>query len=223
MHFKRLVTDLVDLGALGSGTFRLHLGPVKLKELLSACVEEFRPEAEAKKLSLGFDIVVGTPSIVQADEARLRQVLLILINNGLKFTKEGGLAVVAQRGSGIGEGEQVLSQGTVCAGVCLEILISDTGPGLSPEDRGRIMQVFARLENNPKGYSPGFSVALAARLCAAMGGALCVRAAREHGSTFIVRIPLGILSEEPARESAELAPAMSGLNATRCYHCEHDR
>jgi len=215
MELKRFMTDLVDLGALGSGALRLHPRPVKLRSLLEGCLETVRPEAETKGLELLLDLAPATPGIVQADETRLRQVLLILLGNGIKFTAQGSVVLGAGRSFPAAVEERLLSHGAVCEGACLALTVRDTGPGLTSEDERRIAQLFSILDSAPRRFGTGLSLALAARLCAAMGGSLSVRRNTPSGSLFTVRLPLGIPVADPVTSDNELSPAMSGLQSSR--------
>ena len=87
----------------------------------------------------------------------------------------------------------------------MEFHVTDPGPGLSEEDQVKILNLFSRMDSANRGT--GLGIALAARLCVAMGGLLSVESDGHSGSTFIVRVPLGLPSEAPASTEAELAPA----------------
>lgn len=214
MKITRLVTDLVDFGALQSGAFRMHFGPVVLAELIESCVKELEPEAKSKGLSLDWAVEVGLPKVIQTDGPRLRQALLILLGNGVKFTREGGVSVRARKGRAeCCHADQ--SQGFAFVGACLEIAIKDSGPGLTPEDQKKVLRLFSRLESVPKGFGSGLSLALAARLCVAMGGSLQVLSDGHSGSTFIVRLPLGLPAEIPEAAEEAMAPAMGSFHASR--------
>ncbi|MBI5382466.1 MAG: hypothetical protein HZA31_11250, partial [Opitutae bacterium] len=79
----RLVNDLIDLGALQSGAFRLHLGHVRLRALAEECMDSIRPKATAKRLALEWSYDDSLPEVIEADDARLRQVLLNLLGNAV--------------------------------------------------------------------------------------------------------------------------------------------
>ncbi len=204
MQLKQWVTDLVDLGALQSGAFRLHLGPVHIKTLIEGCVAVLRPEAEAKGLGIESGIEVGASDHIQADESRLRQVLLILLDNAVKVTEKGNISLTARRGLH-GCSNAIGRQTAVLAGACMEFLVTDAGPVLSDEDQVKILNVFSRMDSVGRGT--GLSIALAARLCSAMGGMLLVESDGRKGSTFIVRVPLGLPSEVSVSADEELSPA----------------
>jgi signal transduction histidine kinase len=204
MQLKQWVTDLVDLGALQSGAFRLRLGPVQVKALIDGCIEVLLPEAQAKGLSMESGIEAGVSDIIQADESRLRQVLLILLDNAVKVSEQGCVSLTARRG-GHCSGHAIIRQSAMLAGAWMEFHVTDTGPGLSEADQVKILNVFSRMDSAGRGT--GLSVALAARLCAAMGGLLTVQSDAGNGSTFVVRVPLGLLSEVPVSAEEELAPA----------------
>ena len=193
----RLVNDLIDLGALQSGAFRLHLEPVDLRALARECVESVRPKAAAKGLALEEDFHAGAPAFVQADGARLRQVLLNLLGNAVKFTQEGRVTLTVRRGEPPAPEPVTVPPDETFAGVWVEFRVADTGPGIDPEDQPRIFQPFTRLETGTQTEGAGIGLALVARLCSAMKGRVRVESDGEHGTTFIVRLPL-LPSAEPA-------------------------
>ncbi len=192
----RLVNDLIDLGALQSGAFRLHLEPVDLRALARECVESVRPRAAAKGLALEDDFDAGAPAFVQADGARLRQVLLNLLGNAVKFTQEGHVTLTVRRGESPAPEPATVPPDEAFGGVWVELRVADTGPGIDPDDQPRMFQPFTRLETGTQTEGAGIGLALVARLCAAMKGRVRVESDGEHGTTFIVRLPL-VPSAEP--------------------------
>ena len=202
----RLVNDLIDLGSLQSGAFRLHLEPVDLRALARECVESVRPKAAAKGLAIEEDFEAGAPAFVQADGARLRQVLLNLLGNAVKFTQEGRVTLTVRRGEPPAPEKATVPPDEAFAGVWVELRVADTGPGIDPDDQPRIFQPFTRLETGTQTEGAGIGLALVARLCAAMKGRVRVESDGEHGTTFVVRLPL-VPSAEPV-VSPPVAPPL---------------
>lgn len=179
----RLVNDLIDLGALQSGAFQLEPGPVKLERVIEECAAALRPAAAAKGLRFEMEIAPGLPPWVQTDGIRLRQILLNLLNNAVKFTPVGAVSLVVRQPQ---RGE-------------IEFVISDTGPGIPASQRLRLFQPFARLDPGAAGGS-GLGLALVRGLCGVMGGSVQL-ADSDCGAQFMVRLPL------PACESPTLRSA----------------
>ncbi|HTQ30560.1 MAG TPA: ATP-binding protein [Opitutaceae bacterium] len=200
----RLANDLVDLGALQAGAFRLNPEMVELHPLIEECMDSARPRAEAKGLKLSRTLQPGLPGLVRTDGARLRQVLLNLLNNAAKYTREGSVELKVQRCPPLETAAAVPEWAR--AGVWLEFAVIDTGPGIAPEDQERIFQPFVRLERDSAEQGTGLGLALTGRLCQAMGGSVHVESDGEHGSSFIIRLPLGLaVTEESAASPASPA------------------
>lgn len=209
LGLARLLNDLVDLGALQSGAFRLKVSTVNLREMLEACLDTVRAQASEKGLALDLAIGVGAPTMIQADEERLCHVLLILLDNAIGNTSRGKVSLIALPGS-CSAGTPVDGNAPVVAGSFLELQVADSGRALSPEDRGKILQLFSRLEKANRGVGSGVRLSLAAHLCTAMGGSLHVESDGSRGTTFVVRLPLGLFADVPARTAGDLAPALPG-------------
>ncbi len=169
----RLVNDLIDLGALQSGAFRLEPAPVALPALVDECATALRPAAAAKGLEFRSEIAAGVPGWVLADGVRVRQVLLNLITNAIKFTPAGRVTLQVRRG----EDGQV------------EFAVTDTGPGIPVALRARLFQPFARLDPAATEGS-GLGLALVQGLCSVMGGDVQLLDTAEPGATFLARLPL---------------------------------
>lgn len=210
LRLARLLNDLVDLGALQSGAFRLQVSAVNLREMGEACLETVRPQARQKGLALDFAIGTGVPTMVQADEERLCHVLLILLDNAIANTASGKVSLAALCGSSA-PGEVLGGKTPALSGAFLELQVTDSGPGLSEEDRGKILQLFSRLEKANRGVGSGVRLSLAAHLCKAMGGSLHVRSGDSgQGTSFVVRLPMGLFADAPANATSELVTAMPG-------------
>lgn len=168
----RLVNDLIDLSAVESGSFQLAARPVAPADLVRQTVESLRPRAEAKGLSLRCATADDVPAWVTADSDRLRQVLINLAGNALKFTDQGTV-MVSLRAEPAPEGRSRLI-----------LTVDDTGPGIPPEQQGRLFAPFTRLARTAEKEGSGLGLALSAALCRAMGGGLVVESDGRSGSRF---------------------------------------
>lgn len=167
----RLVNDLLDWHTSGGETFRLVPRPVDLPALVAQTVESFRPAADAKALALDCEISADTPQWVQLDGDRVRQVLLNLVGNAIKFTEVGRVSVSLFESPDGG----------------VELRVADTGPGIARAEQARIFQPYARVERSAAAEGAGLGLALSARLCARLGGGLTVASDGQHGTTFFAR------------------------------------
>ncbi|MGH7406751.1 MAG: ATP-binding protein [Candidatus Methylomirabilales bacterium] len=176
-HLLALVENLLELTRAQAGTLTLSLSPVVVAEALQRALEAIRARATAKGIPLAAEV---DPSVtaVEADPERLHQILLNLLENGVKFTPEGGAVRVSARLTG---------------GEWLEIAVRDTGIGVKPEDSERIFQEFevgdAALSRQHQGA--GLGLALCRSLVEMHGGRIWVTSAGEgQGSTFTFTLPL---------------------------------
>lgn len=188
----RLVNDLLDLGSLQAGAFKLRNATVNLPELVADCVAALRPQAEAKALSLSLELAPATPRWVETDAVRLRQILLNLLANAVKFTVRGQVRLTVRP-----------------TAEDIEFVVADTGPGIPAEKRAALFQPFMRLDDQPTTEGSGLGLALVTGLCSAMGGSVACHENPEAGATFVVRLPLPAQSERDA--------AATRVSATAAY------
>lgn len=191
----RLVNDLIDLSALESGAFRLVDEPVPLPEIVQQTAESFRPRAEAKGLSLSISIAPDVPAWVTTDAGRLRQLLLNLMGNAVKFTRTGSITVSL----------------TTTANGQTELAVRDTGPGIAAEDQARVFEPFARLALTAQEEGTGLGLALVAGLARSMGGTVAVESAPGHGSCFRLKLPLRLAAAPVSASVIETTTRLQGL------------
>jgi CheY-like chemotaxis protein len=168
-HLLGLVNDVLDYARLGAGRVELNRGPVAPEDLLRQVCELLSPKAHEKGVEIGWAADAGLPS-VSADEGRLRQILLNLAGNAVKFVENGGVLVLAEQTE---------------AGA-LRFTVSDTGPGVPEAERTRIFEAFAQGESGLGGrqIGAGLGLAIALRLAEAMGGRLGVGGVAGNGADF---------------------------------------
>lgn len=172
----RLVNDLIDLGAVEAGTLRLMPRVVSPAALLRQTVDGLRWRAETKGLSLACETLPGLPPTISVDGERLRQIVLNLTGNAVKFTDRGGVTV------------QLRAEPAAESRLRLILTVRDTGPGIAPEDRARIFSAFSRLAPTAGKEGAGVGLALTAALCRTMGGGVRVDGAPGEGSVFTATI-----------------------------------
>ncbi|HEY9282193.1 MAG TPA: HAMP domain-containing sensor histidine kinase [Pyrinomonadaceae bacterium] len=173
---RQLIDDLMDVARITSGTLRVEVRPLLLRELISAAVESVRPAAEAK--GLGIVASLGAEfALVSGDAGRLEQVVMNLLSNAVKFTPEGGRV------------EVLLDASDAEA----RLVVSDTGRGIEAEFLPHVFERFRQSDGTEKLRRAGLGIGLAIvrHLVEAHGGT--VRAESDgagRGATFTVRLPL---------------------------------
>lgn len=167
-----LVNDLLDFSKVSAERMDFHLVSVNVQELVDEVVGSMRPSADDKNLSLEQSVEPGLTAY--ADRFRLRQVLLNLMSNGIKFTSSGTVTVKAE-----------------AAGEKTRISVSDTGIGIAADQLPRLFLEFAQLDTGSARtqQGTGLGLALSKRLVFGMGGAIQVESKEGSGSTFTVLIP----------------------------------
>ncbi len=171
------VNDVLDISRLDAGKGEFTRESFGLEALIEEVVEGQRAVAEAKGNTLAIDCGELSGHILVGDPIRLRQVLLNLVGNAIKFTQNGRIGITAVRLRGLGE---------------FEIRVSDTGVGIGPEDQTKIFDDFVTLDTSyvRSAGGTGLGLAIVRRLVQGMGGTIGVQSTPGEGSLFWIRLPL---------------------------------
>jgi len=202
-HALALVDDILDLSRLEAGKLSLRAEPVDLRALLEEVCELLAPRAAEKGLDLAHACARAVPRLVEADPARVKQILFNLIGNAVKFTEAGGALVTIETAGGC-EGAPETQEGCVT----LRLAVRDTGPGISRPDQDRLFNHFERGAAERDGCKPGAGLGLAMvkRLAEAMGGEVGVESRPGEGALFWMTAQLAVLEAAPtARPLADFA------------------
>lgn len=167
-----LVDDVLDMSRIEADRVTLNDAPFDLAELVEGIAELLAPRAQAKGLDLAARVAAGAPARMTADVARLRQILLNLVGNAIKFTARGGVGLRV-------EGD----------GPAIRFVVADTGPGFAAADRERIFGEFERAVADAATPGVGLGLAISARLAEAMGGALHAQSEPGAGAIFTLTLP----------------------------------
>ncbi len=176
-HLLRLVNDALDLARIEAGRFELHEADFALDGIVDDLVGLMRPLAERKGLRFAVDIADEVQGGWRGDATRLRQILLNLLGNAIKFTERGEVALTL---------EPLSPHGLRCS-------VRDTGPGLDVEQQRRLFRRFEQAEGarTASRYGgSGLGLAICQELAVAMGGGVELVSAPGEGACFIVRLPL---------------------------------
>ncbi|MEZ4591057.1 MAG: ammonium transporter [Chloroflexota bacterium] len=173
-HLAGLVNNLIDQAQLESGTMQLRLTPFSPKAVAQDVEFSLGVLAAAKGLLLTLQIAPSLPEVVMGDEARVKQVLASLVQNGIRYTKEGGVTLTLAGENGR-----------------WQFQVTDTGPGLSAEAQAQIFDTFKQVQNpfTRDHGGIGLGLSIARRLVTKMGGTLTLQSAPGVGSTFTVILP----------------------------------
>ena len=184
---ERLVSDVLDAAALGSGKIHLQTNRFDLANLMESATLLMSAEARGKGLSLTLSVCPATPKQLLGDDVRIRQIMLNLLSNAIKYTETGGVNLsvgLEDLESKATDGENAVPR--------LRLRVSDTGPGLDPASQDRL---FARFERGQKFEDDahgglGLGLAITQALVDALGGEIHVSSASATGSVFEVLLPL---------------------------------
>jgi signal transduction histidine kinase/DNA-binding response OmpR family regulator len=191
-HLLDLINDILDLAKVEAGQMELRPEKVRVSEVVKQALATVEPLAEAKRIVMKGH--AGGAGTIVADRGKLKQMLLNLVSNAIKFTPEDGQVTVSgSRGQD-----------------AVEIAVADTGIGIAEQDLDRIFTEFQQLDSGPdrQHQGTGLGLALTRRFAELHGGAVRVESSRDGGSTFTLVLPLDARSHraaepEPLNVSAE--------------------
>ncbi len=194
-HLLGLIDDVLDVAKIEAGKAELAIAASDLISTVRTVVEMMRARAEEKHLALVYDQAPKVPRYVRVDAPKLRQILINLLGNAIKFTREGSvkLRLSAQPADEPGH-----------ARLCFDI--EDSGIGIPQHDLGRIFEPFERVRNAGPQKGTGLGLTITRRFVELMGGTLRVESEVGRGSRFVVELPLE-LARESETHGVELAPA----------------
>lgn len=181
-----IINDILDFSKIESGKLELERADFSLRDCVEGALDLMASRAGEKKLDLLYEIADGTPAMVRGDVTRLRQIILNLVGNALKFTEKGEVVVRVQPETG----------GMVEDGpVNLHIAVRDTGIGIPPEGIGRLFQSFSQVDASTtrKYGGTGLGLAISKKLAELMGGRMWVESEVGVGSVFQFTVTLGAL------------------------------
>ena len=199
LNLLNLINDILDLSKVESGKVELENVAMDLREVISRAMEVTDGRAKRKGLGLHHDIAPGVPLYLMGDPNRLRQILINLLGNAIKFTEHGHLEVRVDQ-----DPEDSLPG-------CLRFAVFDTGIGI-PEDKvNLVFESFTQADSSiTRNYGgTGLGLTISRQLVELMGGRIWVESQVGHGSTFFFTVKLGVGEAFPS------APALSASAASR--------
>ncbi|HTU60408.1 MAG TPA: ATP-binding protein, partial [Polyangiales bacterium] len=192
-----IINDILDFSKLEAGKYEIRQDDFELTQLVQDATELLSPKAHAKGLELVVHVSAEVPELVRGDSDRLKQVIINLLGNAIKFTEHGHIAL------------RVSLDESTAEHMLLRFAIKDTGVGIRPEDQARLFGVFSQVDGSltRKYGGTGLGLAISRRIAEAMGGECGVTSALGQGSTFWFTAKVGHAHSEPVRR-----PRVSGLD-----------
>ncbi len=172
-HLLSLIDGLLDIAKIEAGKLHLELCEIPFPEFLQQLRQMFDPQAQEKGLAFAFEPQGRVPAVVRGDEKRVRQILINLLGNAVRYTDRGGVT---------------LRMGYLRETATFEIV--DTGIGIAPQQLERLFQPFERGDPLRRDHGLGLGLTISRMLTALMGGALSVSSEPGRGTTFQLRIYL---------------------------------
>jgi PAS domain S-box-containing protein len=193
-----LIDEILDFSKIEAGRIDIELRPFDLRALVEETVELIAPRAQEKQLEIGSYIEDSLPRQVMGDAARLRQVLLNLAGNAIKFTECGTVAIIVEPVSATNNE--------------VRFLVRDTGIGISAREQNRIFLEFEQADNGfaRKFSGTGLGLAISKRIIERLGGEIGVESTPGAGSTFHVSLALPPAEEQ--RENLVDRPVLKGMD-----------
>ena len=187
-----IINDILDFSKIEAGRLELESIPVRPVEVINDVIGLFWERASSLSIDLAPYVGPGVPEAIEGDPVRLNQILSNLVNNALKFTKEGSVIVTAKR---IQQNDRTSF---------IEFSVTDTGVGIAKEKQRAIFEAFSQADQTTTRQfgGTGLGLAICQKLVAAMGGEIGVNSKEWRGSRFYFRIPAKIV--EPARTAIEI-------------------
>ena len=191
------IEDLIDLKQLREGIFSLEKDPVNVNSIIKAVCDTFKPQAKAKKITMSYQLGKDTCSDSKAipflygDKRRIKQILMNLIKNALKFTKQGTIVIKAEYIELVNSPE-------------LKVQITDTGLGIAEGDMNKLFTRFGKLQRTASINSEGIGLGLTIvqQIVESAGGAITVTSPGVgYGSTFTFTLPMNVVKQDEQESS----------------------
>lgn len=233
-YLLTLITNILDMSKIEAGRTVLTPNPFDLQMLLTSLENLFRLQARAKCLQLQIKCAPDVPRYIQTDEVKLRQVLINLVGNAIKFTQAGSvtvqvhleaaatppdsvkpIALAPYPASGFADFAESLSvpSATPLPLACLEFAVADTGIGIDPDERDSIFEAFVQAgKGKLAGEGTGLGLTISRSFVRLMGGELTVSSQPNKGSTFRFQTWVGVLPTAieratPGKTNTEAEPS----------------
>jgi len=196
-HLLQLINDILDMSKLEEGKITMQLAPFDLQRLLSDLQVMFSLAARQKQIALDFALAPDLPRCIHGDELRLRQVLINLLSNALKFTSRGGVRLSASVAEPAASGQKRI-----------HFRVADTGEGIARKELNDLFKLFTQTKSGRESRrGTGLGLALSQRFVELMGGRIAAESDPGKGSAFFFDLPVEVETSpivEPAAQSRKV-------------------
>ncbi len=207
-----IINDILDLSKIEAGQMELERAPLQLRELMDGTLKTLAFTAQGKGVTLQSELAADVPLRLVGDPTRLRQVLLNLLGNAVKFTPHGGTVTlrVLRESGGEAQGEAAAGD----AAVWLRFEVEDTGIGIPADKLDAIFEPFSQADSTTtrKYGGTGLGLTICRRLVELMGGRIGVRSTEGAGSTFHFNAPMQQASQQQVAAQARAQMPLRALN-----------
>ena len=177
-HLLALINDILEISKIEAGHIKVNLAMLDLHALLNDLEVMFKVRTDSKDLRLLFELADDLPRYIVTDEGKLRQILINLIGNAVKFTQEGGIAV------------RVKSEQNTEGKLNLMVEIEDSGPGIAKEDMSKLFKTFEQTASGLKEGGSGLGLAISRQFVRLIGGKISVKSELSKGSCFFMTLEI---------------------------------
>jgi PAS domain S-box-containing protein len=187
-HLFKLINDMLDIAKIEAGKLQLDNATFNLHDLVREVVEMMQLKAQQKGLQLTLDQSLEFPCYIRSDEARMRQILVNLVSNAVKFTETGGVTIHLT---------------TLTKAHRLLVEVEDTGPGISEADQQRLFKPFVQISKGGSSDGTGLGLTIVHQFVQLMDGTISVQSTPGKGTVFHIELPLQETPEADVHPLAE--------------------
>ncbi len=205
-HLLALINDILEMSKIEAGRTTLNESCFNLTSMLESLESMLRLKAQSKGLQLIFDLAPELQPVIKADEGKLRQVLINILGNAIKFTKSGGVSLRAKVGT---------SEASTCE---LIFEVEDTGPGIAPEEIDNLFEAFGQTQTGREsGQGTGLGLPISRKFIELMGGEIKVSSTVGQGTVFVFNILVTVINSKTLLNSPSEGRAIALADATVKY------
>ncbi len=217
-HLLQLINDILDISKIEAGRLEMEITPCKLPELIEDLSKLFTPRAHQRGIGFEIKIAPFTPTVFDSDPLRLKQVLINLLSNAMKFTEVG--SVELSIGLEMSDDQKA----------AMRFEVVDSGVGMNGEQLARLFQAFVQVDTSAarRFAGTGLGLVISKRICEMLGGGINVSSQPNVGTRFVVTLPVdvqrlqsnAVATSRPARRQEDAAPPSASLTGIRVLVAE---